>query len=506
MNRPLVEALAPLLERLLALAEKDPDLRTDLHRLGEALLAVTEGQAVTTESATAAISEPVPSSAAPPAPREEAPVPSAPVLFVSTLAARTEAAPRPTNWREWPTKADLPLVAARCRLKAEAARWAATRRGRSFDAANGRGESDPGYPDLIDRARKLPDCFLWMCHADGPYPSNPTLYQDVAACFEAAAEAAILVESILEDYENQQGEFEPALDLLAEAQSGLRAAIARLDGNADTDQAQLYNWLRTTAAEFHIFIRRHMRLDDPADPARCADLRGRIKAQTDRLDEGRKRVKQRKKLLGKIKHKASLLAASPSDAAEHWKILADTVDELVAGGLPPSNVELRNLLLPIIEDVPDPAGTPRGFQLALREIDRFLALTSVAETGPAVAEPSPTVRDAAQLLAGRSLVLIGGERRPAAHQALAKALGLRELIWIETREHQSIDEFAPYVARPDVAAVLLAIRWSSHSFGDVKDFCDRHDKPLVRLPGGYNPNQVATQIMAQCSGRLAELR
>lgn len=108
----------------------------------------------------------------------------------------------------------------------------------------------------------------------------------------------------------------------------------------------------------------------------------------------------------------------------------------------------------------------------------------------------------ARLLEGRSMVLIGGDRRPGSHQALKDAFGLRELIWIETREHQSIDGFEPYVAQPDVAVVVLAIRWSSHSFGEVRAFCDRHGKPLVRLPGGYNPNQVAAQIMAQCSERL----
>ena len=52
------------------------------------------------------------------------------------------------------------------------------------------------------------------------------------------------------------------------------------------------------------------------------------------------------------------------------------------------------------------------------------------------------------------------------------------------------------------APVLLAIRWSSHSFGDVRQFCERHGKPLVRLQAGYHPNQVALQIVSQCSGRL----
>jgi hypothetical protein len=40
-------------------------------------------------------------------------------------------------------------------------------------------------------------------------------------------------------------------------------------------------------------------------------------------------------------------------------------------------------------------------------------------------------------------------------------------------------------------------RWSSHSYGELKRFCDRHGKLFVWLPGGYSPNQFASQIMAQ---------
>ena len=83
------------------------------------------------------------------------------------------------------------------------------------------------------------------------------------------------------------------------------------------------------------------------------------------------------------------------------------------------------------------------------------------------------------------------------------AFQLQELFWIETREHESISGFEPYIARPDVAVVNLAIRWSSHSHGDAQLFCERYGKPLVRLPAGYNPNQVAAQILKQCSERLA---
>jgi hypothetical protein len=65
--------------------------------------------------------------------------------------------------------------------------------------------------------------------------------------------------------------------------------------------------------------------------------------------------------------------------------------------------------------------------------------------------------------------------------------------------------FEPAVARPGVAVVLLAIRWASHSYGDVKDYCDKYGKPMVYLTGGYNPNQVAHQILAQVGDRLRGL-
>ena len=72
---------------------------------------------------------------------------------------------------------------------------------------------------------------------------------------------------MLPDLEANREFFEPALDLLAEAQSALRVAIDRIDGPKDQDQFRVYDWLRGVAAREQIFIRRHMRLDDPADPA-----------------------------------------------------------------------------------------------------------------------------------------------------------------------------------------------------------------------------------------------
>ena len=180
------------------------------------------------------------------------------------------------------------------------------------------------------------------------------------------------------------------------------------------------------------------------------------------------------------------------------------VDEIVSAGVPPSNRELRELLLPLIDELPERDELPDGFRLVLREIDRFLGTRSTPTMSSVLHDASAEVKEAARLLAGRSIVLIGGNRRREAQESLRNALGLRDLVWIETKEHQAVNGFEPLIARTDVALVLLAIRWSSHAFGDVKQLCDRHGKPLVRLPGGYSPNQVAAQILSQCSGQLGE--
>jgi hypothetical protein len=145
-----------------------------------------------------------------------------------------------------------------------------------------------------------------------------------------------------------------------------------------------------------------------------------------------------------------------------------------------------------------------GMRVILAETERYLEARE-GEEGRAPDRgrtASPEVRRVAEMLRGRTVVLIGGEARPHAKRALEQCFELDELDWISTQSHQSVTAFEPAVARPETAVVLLAIRWSSHSFGEVKSMCDRYRKPFVRLPGGYNPDQVARQILEQVSGRL----
>jgi hypothetical protein len=401
------------------------------------------------------------------------------------------------------TEADLAVIEIRCKLKAEGSRWAAQRRRRLEAGADFHVEIDPRDRDLIGRARLLPDCFLWMCHRNAPVPADPVQYDHLAGCFDAVGYAANLLAQAAQ-LTTPLDLFQQAMYLGAEAQSALRMAVAEIGGNPDGDQLKLFIWIRETAAIRGIWIERYMRQDDTADATAWADLLERLHALEEKFLGLKGRDKRVKKLLNKVRYHCKRIQDQVGEnVTDDWHTIMQSVETLVQDGVPASNVEIRELLLPMIEQFPENVEPTKGFQLVIRELDRVLAESQPRDEPQEQAEPSAEVRKTAELLAGRAVVLIGGDRRPPAARALLKAFQLSELYWIEGHD-QSYLSFEPQVANPDVAVILLAIRWSRHGFSEVKELCDKHGKPLVRLPGGYNPNQVAYNILTQVGERLAQ--
>ena len=396
---------------------------------------------------------------------------------------------------------DLAPIEARCRKKAEAARWAAAHERWLQEGANLDDEGPSPDPEVTRWADTLTQGFYWGSASDPSQSAEISLLDDLGGCFEAVAESLALVRMILDEKKAAPRALEEALPLVAEAQSSLRAAMQRIPAPEDADQLLVFDWLKITCARSHIYVKRFMRADDPADPLRWPDLLARIERQRGRHGPSTGRGSQHGEEFNRLRSLLDGIREGRS-AEPDWRAVIEVVEEIVGKGVPPSNREVRELLLPVIDEIPDLDDLPQGFRLVLREIDRFLATHSSRTEADAAPEPTAEVKEAARLLAGKSVALIGGSRRREAQESLRKVLGLKELIWLETKEHQSVGSFEPLVARPDVALVLLAIRWSSHAFGDVKKFCDRHGKLLVRLPGGYSPNQVAAQVVAQCSEQL----
>lgn len=502
MSDDLLLSLQPVVEKMLALAAQDNEFRTCLRAFAEKVLVATDREEPLLEIAV---------------PQEMSSVievgiaPSLPELTLEpSFTSSPASVPLPTNptievpvgWvrRQAACDADLAVIEARCKLKAEGARWAATRQRRLQEGAIYDTEIAPKDRDIIDKAKSLPDCFLWMNHPSGPSPADLSLYDNLAACFEVVGAAIALTRSAMSDNGEQGAIFEQSLDLLAESQSALRASVEAIDGPRDTDQQRVYEWLRSITAERQVYLQRYMRLDDPADPTTWRDIEERIDALDARLQDVRQREKRLQAGLKRVRYHAKVI--QEKNGSEHdWRVIGQTVDEMVVAGMPPSNRELREILLPVVDAIPD-VELPENFQAVLRELDRVLATSTPPLEPESIDKPTNEVQEAARLLSNKSVVLIGGERRPHAYQSLKASLKLKELNWIATRDHESLDVFAPHVARQDVALVLLAIRWSSHSYGEVAHLCDQHGKPLVRLPGGYSPNQVAAQIIQQCGNRL----
>ena len=506
----LAVTMAKLVQRLLVLASGDHELRSHVRALAQQVLAATEPVEAPAEppvpvEAEAAVEEATPAASAEPAPAPVEPTPPIREGLRAAVLAMTSAPPAqplvPASCPEV-SDSDLLLMEERCRAKAEGARWAAERRRRLAKEADYEIEIEPMDREIIEKAKKLPDCFLWMNHPSGPLPSDLGLLDDLAGCFETTADAIVLVRSLLGDSERKDAEFEQALNLLAEAQSGLRAAVAEVGYKQDNDQLLTYRWLRGACWTNQVYIQRYMRIDDVADSTEWPSLGSRIQSLDTQLRDQQELRKQHEAGLKRIRyHQKLLLSGDKGDHAHDWKILIDTIDKMLQDGTPPSSIDLREFLLPLVDQLPD-IPLPPTFRLLMREVDRFLATRPAPQADEEDVEATEEVRRVAQWLSGKTLVLIGGVPRLHAREALRRAFGLKEVDWIETEEHESVSRFESHVARPDVAVVLLAIRWASHAFENVKGFCVRYGKPMVRLPAGYNPNQVAAQIFQQCGQQL----
>ncbi len=486
MSTALYESPHIVVDRILRLADHDPEFRRAL----AGILGGLTAHHVETEQ---------PEEAAAPAQPDELAILEGEEKRASR-ASPCEPQPSPTDEsssrQPWePFLADLSSIETSCRLKAKGARWAAERQrcingGQSFASA-----IEPRDRDLLERAASL-ECHLWMNGRSSPQPADLGLFDVLGSCFETAADAAALLRECALEVEDKEL-FQKCLEVAAEAQSALRSAVTAVEANADVDQQSLFIWIRETAREERTFIQRHLRADDPADPFTSSEIQDRLQAVRGECQAVIDRRRRQTRLANRLRYHAKLIREN--GGSDHdWNIVAQVADEMVQDGVPPSNREIRDAMLPILDLVPMADGFPQAFHLVLREAKTYRTTRSTVPPEQEDAEPTADVLAVRKLLKGKTIVLIGGDFRKHAQQALKEAFELGDLVWGESRPHQSIEKFKPVILRPDVKIVVLMIRWTSHSYSDLKSFCERHGRLFVRLPSGYNPNQLAGQIMAQC--------
>ena len=398
----------------------------------------------------------------------------------------------------------------RLRLKAEAIRWRVQRESLITGGADFQSEVRPRelqWRERIDQAPGRP--WLWALSANLKVPPDEVMHR-LAENHDALGDAVELVADLISDpsIDDDLSNVGPALQILAEVQSALRVDLDRTVDKWDADQREVFYWLKQLTAQLQIYVHRYMKSDEPADPERVADARERLTALRDEWDRVSSQQKQRHDRLGKLRYRSKRLQNTPGAGdPEDWEAAIDAVDDIIeSGDEQPSSKVLREHLLPLVDRVPDGVEVPPAAALALREIRRYQRSQGggdAADAEPQAASPPPTVAEVRRRLRGKVVVLIGGEERKHTAAALLEAFGLKELRWVATRVHQSVEPIRTAASRPDVDLVLLAIRWISHSFGEVRSTCVEAGVPLVRLPAGLNPTQVAHQIIEQASDNLA---
>ena len=511
---PESNALQSELVDLIQLARENQSLREILGRLGKSLIQLATPPIPPVEiepTRSEPVSEPPPNSPpiATPAPTRVKVAPVSPSIAPKLSARAEPTAVTVTTYapaRPEVGVGDLPATADKFDLKADGCDWHVRRR-QLIAAGEDVAAADAA---IIDRAKHVAGgCLLWMCRPESPTPAVAVM-ETVARCYRNAAVATRLAAATFNPAAGvvpQQFRL-TALEQTAAALSALRAAVLAVDGSTDPDQYAAFNWLRAETGRQSLYVARHMRLDDPADPADAAALAVRLAEARSAFDNVRKGDRDRSAGLNRIKYHANKLlaaAAGSAEAEQNAKKIVETVAALVAGGLPPSSLVFRDLLAPLGDRLPVDAADP-AYARVRRAVDEFRAAQDAPpdeeDEEEADAPTSPDVRAVRSALEGRSVVLVGGDERRESAAALRDAFGLDRLDWQSSRPHESHYRFEAAITRPDVAVVLLAIRFASHSYAEIQKFCDATGKPLVRLPAGYGVNRVAAEVRRQAGIRL----
>jgi len=344
--------------------------------------------------------------------------------------------------------------------------------------------------------------------ADAIGVSPDPIHLAVLQAFEESARYVLSVVKRQPDLEMRDDSWREtlgeSLQFLAHAQSAIRKLRLDRDMGTSTEQDDAFHWLKHIAETQEVFIHRHMRLDDPANPYQIHEVLPKIVAA--RYDW--ERPTRVKRLLKKIEYERTQVLGDPEGARAHWDTITGTIEELVREeDVKPSAVQLRDALIDFYEEFPDDFNLSDNVSLVFREIDRFVADREANESdneGPS-AIVSADVSALRPLIAGQKMLLIGGIPKQETRQRLEQRLGLGELEWLETREHESSSRFEALVHHPDVKLVCLLVRWSGHDHVDtIKDYCRNANKPCVLIPRGYGLNQLAHEIMSQTGDRLRE--
>jgi hypothetical protein len=191
-------------------------------------------------------------------------------------------------------------------------------------------------------------------------------------------------------------------------------------------------------------------------------------------------------------------------AVLHIQRIIETLEEYAASAPIAAEAPMGVVLASAIDALTPKLALPSADERRLAAILARLDAQEEADDGPLIHPSAASL--VRPLLAGRVAVIIAGERREDRQRALITDLALRDLRWLRSQPGKASTQFEADIKRPEVTLVLLAIRWVRHGTADaVVAAARKHNKPLVRLPGGMGSNAVAHCVLTQVGAGLGTL-
>lgn len=438
----------------------------------------------------------------------------------------------------------LAIVVTRARWKASACRLALKRRD---DRSAPEGEREALEAQAASREKSLrgrlsalPDTSAWML--DFPFGKRVTesdafdvdavtakKLENIADCYETVATGAEIAMELDESGVFRGGPPAAFLYLLAESQSALLHSLNEAPTRTDSDQRDVFLWLKDQTTRYRIYVDRHMRLDDPADVAGSAGLQERLRRSAREAVEERTARRERGQHLSKIRYHVGKVVTDGSplhsevdslrQAIERWKDAGHAVNERsLVEALRPLRKHAAELADSETKDDVFELLSASGLAPVLtpsQDGTRDHVVTPAAGGGvsqdPAsAATPQESDKSAAllsevrQLLGGRRITLCCEPSAYVSVDSLREALGPGELrrvdVELDGPDHWSTLDALIRDEATDL--VLLGIRLPSDEYQRFKEGCLAQQKPFVRLPGPFNAPVIAHQISRQVGWRL----
>lgn len=406
------------------------------------------------------------------------------------------------------SEVDLDIVEQRCRLKAESCRLFIDRRAAEGDPIAERPLVDR-VDALLERARALPDCFLWVLFRERGQPDDSTL-RAIGRCYDALAGAAGLAHRIEEIGDRVRDDhLLDVMQLLAEASSALRVALeATWLTLPDIDQDQVHEWIRREGSRRQIYVPRFMRNDDPADPADAEGVMRQADELGAEIDEHAARMKEIEEAFKTVGYHLRRIDQSEEREPHDVQRIAEAVSTLLDLGVPPTDRRFRRAFdaqtaASFPDDVPAPLAS------VLQRVVEWHEARAAAEPEPVAQSPrewSEQVRQVRELLHGRAVVIVGGEPRNEAKNRIREAFDLAEITWVRLTEHGTGKPMQAPISREDTALVLVLVKLVGTLHADeAMTYARAAGNPFVLLKAGYNPEQIAESVLRQASDQLALL-